>query len=217
MDSLVKMRADAEKYSEHVKLSLAEAKKQHAEYLQYGYETITTLNSKEQDFLTEAQRLQTIKAQERQEIEDLRTQLIELKTKEERLPEVLESYQTQVKMIKYELDAKKREMEEQEKQIRQKLQRATMGIEFYRNRFGLQFEKLSDSGIRVIFTNVDSKDHERKFMFSLSVEEDKYHLLECKPKLSGVQPLVDELNTQNNISRFVVQMRKKFQQKCLDS
>jgi hypothetical protein len=37
MDSLAKMRADAERYSEHVKFSIAEAKKQHAEYLQYGH------------------------------------------------------------------------------------------------------------------------------------------------------------------------------------
>lgn len=40
-------------------------------------------------------------------------------------------------------------------------------------------------------------------------------VVECIPKVSEVQMMLEELNRDNNISRFMVQMRKKFQAKCI--
>lgn len=49
-----------------------------------------------------------VKAREKQEVEELTAQLSELKAKEEKMPEIVESYQQQLQLAKAELDVKKK-------------------------------------------------------------------------------------------------------------
>ena len=43
---------------------------------------------------------------------------------------------------------------------------------------------------------------------------DKYHVESCEPPLQGLDELVGALNTNNDFSTFVRQLRKKFKALC---
>ena len=53
----------------------------------------------------------------------------------------------------------------------------------------------------------------RAFTFYVYVDSsDRYHVVKCEPEVHDVQSLVDALNTSNDFSAFVRNMRKRFQQ-----
>jgi hypothetical protein len=65
--------------------------------------------------------------------------------------------------------------------------------------------------LRFTFTLLDPENDERPFEMLLFVD-DAYHLESCRPSLSAstTNTLLEALNTSNNLSRFVVEMRKAF-------
>lgn len=70
---------------------------------------------------------------------------------------------------------------------------------------------------RMLQKNINKKRKRKRKRKEITSREILINLIvvECKPKISDVQPMLDELNRENNMSRFVVQMRKKFQEKCI--
>jgi len=69
--------------------------------------------------------------------------------------------------------------------------------------------------LRLTFTNVDAANPMRTFAFQVFVDGgDKYHVESCEPPVAGMDELIDTLNTDNDFSAFVRQMRKRFKQLC---
>ena len=89
----------------------------------------------------------------------------------------------------------------------------TKGIKLYQQ-LGLQFEKAENNCMQFIFTQIDPQNHSRKFEFFLLVdEEDCYQLVDSVPALDVevCKSLIIQLNEDNDISRFAVNMRREYQ------
>eukprot|EP00908_Phaeocystis_cordata_P000661 Transcript_10724.p6 GENE.Transcript_10724~~Transcript_10724.p6 ORF type:complete len:87 (-),score=54.36 Transcript_10724:514-774(-) len=83
----------------------------------------------------------------------------------------------------------------------------------YKKWLGLEFERVEDERLRIVFTHVDPQAPTRAFTFYVYVDaSDRYHVVRCEPAIPDVQSLVDALNASNDFSAFVRNMRKKFQQ-----
>ena len=108
----------------------------------------------------------------------------------------------------------------------------THGIKMYMA-LGLEFQKCDGECMKFIFTNIDAKDPSRKFYFLMYVDgDDKYRLgkgnkgendNENDLEVAPTSPLLDKsvtdkvlsvLNKTNDIGKFVVSMRKAFQDVC---
>lgn len=79
---------------------------------------------------------------------------------------------------------------------------------------GLKLIKCSNpDGILFSFTDLDPFDCSKPFNFFLLVDErDIYKLIQCEPSLSErvVSEFIYNLNNDNNLCKFVVNMRKEF-------
>lgn len=103
------------------------------------------------------------------------------------------------------------EYESREAEVRFQLQELSKGVAFYR-RLGLDFEKIADERLRLVFTLIDPLDPARAFSFNVRVagEDDAYAVDSVSPPVPGVDALVAQLNASNDFSRFVQLMRRKF-------
>jgi hypothetical protein len=89
----------------------------------------------------------------------------------------------------------------------------TRGVRLYRF-LGLEFEKAENDCMRFSFTQIDPSDPLKPFQFLLLVDQnDLYRLVETNPSLemNYANAIIDQLNRDNNISYFVVNMRRAFQ------
>lgn len=80
---------------------------------------------------------------------------------------------------------------------------------FYSTRLGLQINKLSPFSLEFIFFHITPLDHEHKITIFLN-ESNNYEVRECTPLLSNLSTSLTQLNSSNNIKKFVIFIRKSF-------
>lgn len=105
-----------------------------------------------------------------------------------------------------------RELEEQQKLVEKSMNDMTHGIARFAA-LGLQFQRGHNQCMQFVFTQIDPANVNREFTFSLLVDtNERYQLVSTTPTIDSriSTKLNDELNADNNISKFVVQMRKEF-------
>lgn len=98
------------------------------------------------------------------------------------------------------------------KKMEQTLNDLTHGIKLYAA-LGLEFQKAEGDCMKFIFTQVDPNDPSRPFYFMMFVDgNDMYQLVESCPVVDPIylKRNVDCLNTDNDIGKFVVKMRRYF-------
>ncbi|THG11980.1 hypothetical protein TEA_004624 [Camellia sinensis var. sinensis] len=83
-------------------------------------------------------------------------------------------------------------------------------ISWYNRVLGFRIE--CGHGIKFIFTNINLKNSNEEYSFSIRHENDFYTLLECDPDLNDTKELIHELNRSNGLFKFVRTMREKFQE-----
>ncbi|CAI9114770.1 OLC1v1015566C1 [Oldenlandia corymbosa var. corymbosa] len=83
-------------------------------------------------------------------------------------------------------------------------------ISWYSKVLGFQIE--CGHGVKFVFTNIDFKNPNRQYSFTVRYESDVYTLLDCDPPLSHTKELLEELNQTNGLFKFVRTMRVKFQE-----
>jgi hypothetical protein len=89
----------------------------------------------------------------------------------------------------------------------------THGIRMYAG-LGLEFQKAQNQCMKFIFTLIDPRDPAKQFFFLMLVDDDdKYRLIDCQPALAAdkTSAMVCVLNQDNDIGKFVVNMRRGFQ------
>ena len=87
----------------------------------------------------------------------------------------------------------------------------TQGVISFKNRLGLDFQRIGQDQLKLNMTNIDRSDPDRVFFFAVHIDpNDHYHVIQCEPQLSNTEELVDELNRTNDFSKFVRRMRKSF-------
>jgi hypothetical protein len=104
------------------------------------------------------------------------------------------------------------EYEHLQKKTENAINDLTLGVRMYLS-LGLEFQKTKEDSMKFIFTQIDPLMPSRPFCFTMYVDsEDKYNLVETFPALGSdnCSKLISALNNDNNIGRFVFQMRQAF-------
>ena len=96
------------------------------------------------------------------------------------------------------------------KKMEQTLNDLTHGVKLYQSLW-LEFQKAEGDCMKFIFTQVDPNDPLRAFYFLMYVDtNDMYQLVESHPPVEPayLKRAVDALNADNDIGKFVVNMRR---------
>jgi len=151
--------------------------------------------------------------EDQQRIEELRRELQRLTAIQATLPPEEQQLSRQLEQQRLLLQERERAFQQNNLQNEQKLSELQKGGSMYKKWLGLEFERVEDERLRIVFTHVDPQAPTRAFTFYVYVDSsDRYHVVKCEPEVHDVQSLVDALNTSNDFSAFVRNMRKRFQQ-----
>merc|ERR1712012_10710 len=105
-------------------------------------------------------------------------------------------------------------MEQREQTKKCDFDKEKTSAEIYVNRskemLGLVVEKAANSTV-LVFTNVDKRDAERKFLCEFTIDGKIYKVLRCFPELDGIDKMEAVLNDTNDFSGFVSALRTRFQ------
>ena len=87
---------------------------------------------------------------------------------------------------------------------------------FYGEKLGLNFQHSNDqetNALRIGFTQIDRRNTDKNFWFDVRIMEDEtYAIQQVVPEVSGLKELEAELNADNDFSKFVRNIRKKFKE-----
>lgn len=83
-------------------------------------------------------------------------------------------------------------------------------LSWYNRVLGFRIE--CGHGVKFIFTNIDVKNPNQQYSFTMRHENDVYSLLDCDPEVDDTKELINELNQSNGLFKFVRTMREKFQE-----
>ena len=75
---------------------------------------------------------------------------------------------------------------------------------------GLELVNSSHGGIIFVFTNIDRENPDKKFSCEVGLENRLYKVANCLPMVTNIENMVNLLNKTNDLSGFVVNLRKKF-------
>jgi hypothetical protein len=178
---------------------------------------LNQLKENEKQLETLQQQQLVIKQEQNQEILFLKKELNfyheTMRENHLKLTELEEEKENEKNRLENLLKLQKEMYEKREKRLND----LTKGIRLY-NFLGLEFEKAENDCMRFSFQQIDSTDPTRVFEFLLLVDQnDRYCLMDSTPSLDEnlIKTIVNQLNRDNNISCFVVNMRRAFQKLVL--
>ncbi|WJX94365.1 hypothetical protein P8452_75787 [Trifolium repens] len=76
----------------------------------------------------------------------------------------------------------------------------------------LGFHVKGGRGVKFTFKNINLKNPNEEYSFTVCHDNNTYTLLRCEPSVNGIEELVHELNKTDGLFKFVRVMRKKFQE-----
>ncbi|XP_042498877.1 kinetochore protein SPC25 homolog isoform X2 [Macadamia integrifolia] len=82
-------------------------------------------------------------------------------------------------------------------------------ISWYNRALGFRIE--GGHGVKFIFNQINLKNPNEEYSFTVRHANDIYTLLDCNPYLDDIKELIQELNQTNGLFNFVSIMREKFQ------
>ncbi|XP_062169497.1 kinetochore protein SPC25 homolog isoform X2 [Alnus glutinosa] len=83
-------------------------------------------------------------------------------------------------------------------------------ISWYNRVLGFHVE--GGPGVKFTFKNINLKNPNEEYSFTIRYAYDTYTLLDCDPHLNDTKELIHELNKTNGLFKFVRIMREKFQE-----
>ncbi|KAH3698712.1 kinetochore protein Spc25-like [Dreissena polymorpha] len=147
-----------------------------------------------------------------QTVENLRNELEELYTVTHGMSEKAVKTEEEVEVLKQNISDLKNEIEIPTK-AKQKLEYLENGSKVFGEALGLEYRKTKGNRIQVIFTQIDEKNPKTPFYFFMRLEgpSRKYVVSDVEPPVEGLQELTQELIQTNNLRKFMIQVRRKFQ------
>ena len=115
------------------------------------------------------------------------------------------------------LEGVERELLELKERTERSLHDLTHGLSMYAA-LGLQFQKADGDCMRFIFTQLDRRAPLREFYFVMFVDaQEKYQLVTASPAIDAQHSarLLQQLNTDNDIGKFVLHVRNAFRRLCV--
>ncbi|XP_038607635.1 kinetochore protein Spc25 isoform X2 [Tachyglossus aculeatus] len=122
-----------------------------------------------------------------------------------------EMWTQSIQNLKEELAKKKEIVSTTNEANKEKLKGLNKSSEYFKDRLGLEIRNTHGGKLQFIFRNIDPKDHEKPFMFSLCLnEEGNYEVTESAPHLDCLAELQEKVRETNNFSAFLANVRKAF-------
>ncbi|EGD82994.1 hypothetical protein PTSG_03630 [Salpingoeca rosetta] len=159
---------------------------------------------------TEKQANEKVARKQEQERNDIEDKISAVHKETEQLLSVDQRLNQEIAALNAEKDRVLQEIEEVKQENDSACARKTQGIEWYQDRLGWSMKTKKRDTLSMRFTQIDPDDRDRPFSFDLVVKpNDTYEAVNMEPKID-VQPLLDELNTNNNLGRFLFRVRNAF-------
>lgn len=123
----------------------------------------------------------------------------------------LASLTTHIQDLKDEYARKKETISAAQEANKERLKRLQLSADLYKDRLGLEIRKIYGNKLQFIFTNIDPKNPESPFMFSVCLDEERnYEVSDSSPHLECLADLQEKLRKTNNFSAFLANVRKEF-------
>jgi len=134
------------------------------------------------------------------------------------LPIQLQKIQLEYQTGVHDYERHKQLLSEKEKDRKQYYNEITKGLEYYKDRLAMQFVRKGGNRLRFLFTSINPNDEDYTCYFGLALKDNKYVLEECEPKLpqEELDVLIEQVNSTQNLSQYVIQMRQKFKKLFLE-
>lgn len=155
---------------------------------------------------------ESVKSEQVEEIQRLTDELLRLKMQNENLQPQLNNVTQEEAAQARALEEVHAELETMRKQMEKSLNDLTHGLHMYAA-LGLEFQKAEGDCMKFIFTQIDRSAPLREFYFLMYVDNnDKYQLVKTLPALDAGHcgRLLDQFNRDNDIGKFVLQIRNGF-------
>uniref|UniRef100_A0A0P4WKW0 Kinetochore protein SPC25 n=1 Tax=Scylla olivacea TaxID=85551 RepID=A0A0P4WKW0_SCYOL len=167
----------------------------------------------------------------KQKIEELREAIQQAKETHTRNKDGVQQLERELEKLNMVLKGKEEELDAQKKALaecvenvkkeeslvsevkvenQRKTNQADTSIQLFKKHLGLDIACLHNTLV-FKFTQVSHSNPDAEYMVHLSLEEDKYTLLESEPPLPSLPQLQEELNTSGNLLACIVQIRKLFE------
>lgn len=91
-----------------------------------------------------------------------------------------------------------------------KLEALKEARKMYAERLGLTFEYGASERLRLKFKYIDARAPEREFVLAVRLRGASYEVVECSPRVDGLDALVRECNRSNDFGKFVRDARRAF-------
>lgn len=192
------------------KKSLLEDKENHENVLACRGEKMKDLEEAINKYHYQSERNLEVLRQRREEVANLERELRELQITAQRLVERRNQNQTHFEETECRLQ-KQQEISAKEQSTSHKIKQFTKGTEYFKERLGLAFKKVDEDNLQFVFKYIDPHDEEKLFVFTVAItDQNQYSVTNCMPEVEGLEDMVQQLNTTNNFSKFVISMRQKF-------
>jgi len=210
ISSLASYRSEVDSWVAQKENKVTQDQQSHQNAITLQQESIVTLSNTEKKLIEEAKRLELVLKKEAEEQAKLQNDLQSLQARAQALPPVIQNEKGELQRLTEEILQKRAVIEKLEAEQTLLYRQYYGRSKFYKERLGMRFEK-PEGYLKVIFTNIDPQNPSREFYFLTYVDANsRYHISEHSPILSDIDSLVDQLNKDNNFSRFVITIRKKF-------
>eukprot|EP01147_Barroeca_monosierra_P000432 gene432-3770_t len=143
---------------------------------------------------------------------EIETKIESVRKETEQLLSVDQKLDNELSALKKEKEGILREIETAKKESAKISARKTRGISWYQDRLGWSMKTKKRDTLSMCFTKLDLDDLSREFRFDLAVnEDDTYKVTNVEPSVD-LAPFLEELNSTNNLGKFIVQARQLFKQ-----
>lgn len=174
--------------------------------------TIVALSGNDQQLEEVRAANMEIKAAQKAEFEHYMSQTNALKDKVKHLTNELHKYEAEEAQEEARLEKVREEHDNMRDKMEKTLNDLTHGIRLYTS-LGLEFHKAEGECMKFVFTQISNTEPSKPYHFIIYVDDnDTYQLVETRPILpvSVTTRIITALNNDNNIGKFVVNMRKSF-------
>ncbi|XP_071495571.1 uncharacterized protein [Diadema antillarum] len=183
---------------------------QHRHFIKQAQDEIDRTQKEIGQLKEQASNNQLAVANQQSKAREIQQSIKEAQAKTEQLLFQKEQWEKQLEEETRQCQEQQELLAAQEKATKQRLQSLNMAENFFKDRMGLEFRKIDGDRLQFVFTNIDSKAHDRSFYITIKIDNKKYQVTDCCPEITDLQALVDVLNESNNLMKFVVEIRKKF-------
>jgi len=152
-------------------------------------------------------------AQKEQELQDIRQTQISMNLEFQEFEKLCFELQQKEKDVGVKINILEKKHKEKHGNDEVKNAELRSYVDRAKDHLGISLARTSTESYVLIFTNIDMANPTRTFLceFQLGgINKTEYKVMRCEPEIEGIKDMEKKVNETNDISGFVVTLRKKF-------